>query len=181
MRPGFALTACLLLSGCFLMSDPPRFDDAQSVMLFGTNTATFTHFNREGEAWTPSDRPLVSLVPVDGHYLLHDPDGPESTDADPILHFVSLDASHWLMQLSTPAAEAENAGFYAVATWDGTELLAHAIACDDLRDRTGIAGLVSFANDDCTLLPQPDGDAPGFPAPLWQNLPPADTKLVLQP
>lgn len=180
-RLGLALTGCLLLSGCFLMSETPRFDDGQAVALFGSETTDFAHFDLDGGEWKPSDMPLVTMIPVGGHYLLHDPSGPETTEDDPILHVVSLDDGHWLLQMSAPESEQEKSAYYAVATWDGHELLAHPIACDDLRDRKGIAALVNFSGDDCSLLPQPAAEAPDFPALLWQDLPPADTRLVLQP
>lgn len=181
IRPALALTASLMLSGCFLMSEAPRFDDSQSVALLGSESASFAHFDLDGGEWKPSDMPLVTVMPVGNHYLLHDPAGPESTEDDPILHFVALDDSHWLLQLSAPDSEADKSAYYGVATWDGTELLAHAIACDDLRDRPGIGDLVTFTEDDCILLPPAEGAAVDFPPLLWQDLPPADTKLVLQP
>ncbi len=180
-RPAFALTACLMLSGCFLMTETPRFDDTQAMALLGTETANFAHFDLDGGEWKPSDTPTVTIIPVGAHYFMHDPSGPESTEDDPILHFIGLDDTHWLVQMSAPESEAKKSAYYAVATWDSQELLAHAIACDDLRDRPGIADLVTFTDDDCTLLPQADGAAPDFPALLWLDLPPADTKLVLQP
>lgn len=181
LRPLLALTACLTLSACYLMAERPRFDDSQSVSILGSETTTFAHFDRGATEWKPSDMPLVTLIPVGNHYILHDPSGGEATEDDLVLHFVALDDSHWLMQLSPPATATDPSVYFGVATWDGAEILAHPIACDDLRDRPGIADLVSFVEDDCTLLPPATGTAPDFPPVLWQDLPPADKKLVLQP
>lgn len=180
-RSLFALCACLALSACYLKSEPPRFSDAEAVFLVGSEPATFAHFDLEGATWDPADAAIVTLIPEDGHYRLHDDTGPETTEADPDLRFIPLDADHWLMQLSAEVEGETGWAYFAVATWDGKELLLRAIACDDLRGKPGIADLVTFAEDNCDLLPLAAGAAPDFPELLWRELPPADKKLVLQP
>lgn len=176
-----ALTACLVLSGCFLMSEEPRFGDAGAVALLGPDATTFAHFDRDGDGWIRSDLAVVEMIPEGNHYLLHDPTNPDAAEADPLVHFVGLDAEHWLMQMTFSDAGQGAQTYYGVGSWDGAELLVTSIACDYLRDRPGVAELVSFSGDDCSLLPQTPGTAPDFPALLWQDLPPPDKKLVLQP
>lgn len=180
-RVAIALTACLALSGCYLASEKPRFDDAAAVAILGDKTLSFAHFERDGPVWKPSDMGLIIMIPEGNHYRLHDPTIPEGTDADPMVHFVGLDDTHWLMQFTVPEAEAVQSTYYGVASWDGVALLITAIACDDLRDRPGIAAQVTFSDDDCSLPPSSPGQKADFPALLWQDLPPADIKLELRP
>ena len=181
LRTALGLSACVILSGCFLMSEVPRFDDSQSVALLGPETTTFASYDLEGTEWKISETPLITVTPVGSHYLLHDPTGSGTTEDEPILHFVALDDSHWLMQLTAAESANETWAYFSVATWDGHDLLVQPIACDDLHDRPGIADLVTFDENDCTLRPPATGAAPDFPPVLWQDLPPATTKLVLQP
>lgn len=180
-RATLALSACLILSGCYLMSDAPRFNDAQAVALLGNETATFAHFERDGSGWKRSTQPLILLVPEGNHYLMHDPTQTDPEAIDPPVHFVPLDEGHWVIQLALPSGDQGAQTYYAVATWDGAELQFRAISCDDLRDRPGITDLVSFTEDNCSLPPPAPGAKPEFPALLWRDLPPPDTKLVLQP
>jgi hypothetical protein len=181
LRIVVAQTACLLLSGCFLMSAEPRFGDTQAVALLGPDSATYWYFGREAEGWKLSDLDRVQMVPDGNHYLLHDPTGSGSLETDPIVHFVPLDADHWLMQLTFPDAGHGIQTYFGVATGDEAELLVTSITCEYLRDRPGITDHVSFTEDDCSLPLPAKGEEPDFPALLWQNLPPPDTRLVLQP
>lgn len=180
-RAALALPACLVLSGCFLASENPRFGDSEAVALLGSDTATFAQFDRDGLIWARSELPLVEMVPEGSHYRLHDPSGPDDTEPDPTVHFVNLEADQWLMQVTFPDTGANIRTYYTVARWDFAELLVTAITCDDLEGKPGITDLVAFDGDNCFLLPQEPGASPDFPALLWQGLPPPDKKLVLQP
>lgn len=176
-----ALLAVLPLSGCFLESEAPRFGDAEAVALLGSETTTFAHFDRDAGEWKRSDLPLIQMIPEGNHYRLHDPSAPNDPENDLPVHVVGLDPDHWLLQVTSPDVGSGSHTYYTVATWNGVDLLLTAITCDDLEGRPGITDHVAFDEDNCTLLPQPQGEPPEFPALLWQGLPPPDKKLVRQP
>lgn len=180
-RTGAALAACLLLSACLLTSETPRFAEADLEPILGDVPTHYDLFRRKMGAWVADDSALtVTLIPQGRHYLMPDPENPDSGTPAAIMGFLPLADGNFAVQWTVASDANPEQGFYGTATWDGHDLILGVIECDDLHDRTDIADLVAFSEEDCTLLPI-SGDASQAMDRLVRGLPPGHTKLILRP
>lgn len=166
--------AAALLSGCVLHAPTPIFTDADATLALGTAPMSFAVFDREGDAWVPGDDPVIMAVPEANHYLVPDPKTPDDLTTADAYSFVALDAAHYLIQ-ATAKGEAD----YAIATWDGHELLVSRLDCAALKSNLKTNPLVVFQDDSCALAPSDTAPTEVFKA-LMQALPAPDLRLVAQ-
>ena len=161
-RPALFLAA-IVLTGCVLHSGKPLFGESDAVLALGNRPVTFTLYQAEKGAWVLADDPKVTAIPEGNHYLIPDPATPEDmTSADPY-YFVSLDAAHYLVMVVVKG-EAD----YAVATWDGVELLISPLDCVALKTHPTGNLLVQFSDESCSLRPSTT-----LPKDLFTSLIPA--------
>ena len=138
----------MTLSGCVLHATPPIFDDSEAVLVLGKGPVTLAVFDREGGAWLPNDDPLVTAFAEGNHYLVPDPATPQNMTTADRFALIPLDASHYVIQ-----ATFKDGADYAIATWDGGELLVSNLDCDTLKTNPATNLLVQFQDDACSLAP----------------------------
>lgn len=140
--------ATVLLSACVLQSDQPLFSDAEATPLLGSIAQDFAVFTDQDGVWVPGDAPMVTVIPEGRHYLVAEP----ATAGDPAgaerYYFVPLDATHSLIQ-----AVEKGTADYAIATWNGQELLVSVLDCDALKSHAIASKIAQFQDDDCALRP----------------------------
>ena len=141
--------AAVLLSACVLHSKTPYFADTDAVPLLGRHAHTFIGYSDKDGVWVAMEDAKLRAIPVGRHYTVADP-----TDADPArvdsYAFIPLDASRYIVQATTGG---EPGADYAMATWDGHELLVSPLECDKLKTSLKTNALVGFLNDSCALYP----------------------------
>lgn len=145
------LILCLPLPGCVLSSQVSAFGDEASVLLLGdTERAVELYVLKDG-VWVAAETPALTLRSEGRHYVAPDPETPLDPAKAFKLYFLDLGGGRYIIQM------VESGGIgYAVATWDGTELLADTLECSDLREIPGVERLVTFDAYDCSLRPSSD-------------------------
>ena len=138
----------LLFSACVLHSTTPIFSDAEATPLLGSQKITFAVFERKNGAWVASDEPLITAVPEGRHYRVPDPATPDDLQSADRYAFIALDPAHYAVQ-----AMSGGAADYAIATWDGTELLVSPLDCAALKTSLKTNAIVQFIDDACALRP----------------------------
>lgn len=142
-----SLLVLIVLCGCVLHSKTPLFSDAEAVPVFGRVPVRFAVFDAQDGAWVASDEPVATLTPAGRHYEMADPSAADPAKVDSYF-FVRLDGKRLVVQVVT-GGEAD----YAIATWDGKDLLASPLDCARLKTSLKTNDLVGFTGDNCALLP----------------------------
>jgi hypothetical protein len=163
-----------LLSACVLHAKVPLFAEADATLLLGGDRIALAVFERKDGAWVASDEPVVTAIPEGNHYLVPDPATPDDLQSADAFAFIALDASHYAVQAMT-GGEAD----YAIATWDGSELLVQPLDCDDLKAGGKAEAVVAFEDDACSLRPGTTPPREAF-LRLLQAAPEPTLRLVKQ-
>ncbi len=146
MRSVFLCGIALALSACVLHATKPIFDDADATPLLGSKKLTLSVFERKNGTWVDSDEPQITAIPDGNHYLVPDPERPDDLTSADTYAFVAIDADHYAVQ-----AEARGEADYAIATWDGAELLVSPLDCAALKTSLKTNAIVRFVDDACAL------------------------------
>ena len=166
---GLGLMA-LVLSACVLHEKTPLFSESDAVPILGSQKTVFAIYDRKDGAWVASDDPTFAALPEGNHYLIPDPTTPDDLASADRFDFIPLDAGHFAVQLRSDG-EAD----YAIATWDGTELLVRPLDCDALKSSGKSTAIVAFEDDACTLH-----DSTTSPRDLLAQLLPAAPEPTLR-
>lgn len=145
------VVAVLLVSGCILHSKTPIFAEADAVPILGTHPHSFAVYDLKDGVWVATADLTVRAVPSGRHYTVADPSAENPARLDSYA-FIPLDATRYVVQAFT---EGNLGADYAIATWDGRELLVSPLACDRLKTSLKTNDLVGFLNDSCALYPSP--------------------------
>ncbi len=142
------ILATVLLSGCVLHSKTPIYGEVDAVPVLGTKALNFKVATRDNGIWMAADNPVARIVPEGRHYVLPDPATPKDLSTAGRYFFIPLGGQRYLIE-AVAGGEAD----YAVATWDGITLLVSAMDCDALKSGGKAGALVTFKDDDCSLIP----------------------------
>ena len=172
VRAVVTLVILPLLAGCVLQSEKPLITDANAVLAFGDKPVDLHSFQWQDGGWQATVPPVITVLPEGKHYVVPNmDDGADQTKAAQY-YFMALGQGQLLIEVVTKG-EVD----YAAASWDGTEMLVAAFDCSAMQDKPGVAALVTFDGDNCSLKPDALDAALVFDT-LYPDLPAPSLRLT---
>ncbi len=174
LRAAIFVTLCLALCGCVLKSGQPAFTEQQTELIFGNGTINLEIFGLQDGQWQKANtEDQAPLLTTEGrHYRFEEPSNNGGKSKTTIISFAPVATGVYLVQMQDELGGTE----YAMAQWDGKELLARGLFCSDIKGLAAADDMMVNDGSECILK---DGiHQPEEFAALYGHLRKPDVKVI---